>query len=379
MRRNRKKIRQKRSTLWLLAMACSILTAIYIGSYYALLLPIFVMAVMHPWMKHEGGVAILTYHSVAPNADWLPWAKEISVTPEILDAQLTALRRAGCSIISTRNFLEARKNGAPLPKRPVILHFDDGYYDNFVHARPILITHNAAATFFASTRFIEPSPRSYEALDGYMTREELRDLHANPLFEVHPHGTDHGRVPVSDHQIDILNEDNWRQNAWMTWAAQEGSLHDWARKDAPAVPLGSPVFKSAPALAAVAVDETKDAHLERVRMTLQTARDQFAELVPQSPADIFCWPQNVTVQTSRAIAADIGYISTTGGKGCNRPDEPADVLSRVHMGDRNFGFRSKTLDGVIALATARAFHGNLYWSFLIFFASTVKKIVRKLS
>ena len=63
---------------------------------------------------------------------------EIAVAPETLARHLDALRAASCTILSTRDYLARRLAGAALPSRAVLLHFDDGYLDNWLAAAPIL-------------------------------------------------------------------------------------------------------------------------------------------------------------------------------------------------------------------------------------------------
>jgi peptidoglycan/xylan/chitin deacetylase (PgdA/CDA1 family) len=372
----RRVARRRRVWAWYACMAAALAPLALGMPAWSVALPIATALLLHPWMRREDGVAILTYHSVAPSSAWLPWAREIAVCPETLNRQLTMLRRGGCTLVSTRAIIDAREKGLALPDRPVALHFDDGYYDNWLHAAPILKRHAAPACFFVTTRFIEPSPRTTPegADDGYMTAEEIRDLNDHPGFEVHPHGTDHGRVAISGRAVATLSPRNWRGHAWMIWRSGDGSLHDWHRREHPPLPYGTEVPESAPALAAPAVCETRAAFEARIRDTLATSRHCLRDIC-DTPADIYCWPENEVGPEGRKIAAGLGFRATTGGLCRNAPGEPPEVLSRVHMGDRALGFRWVWADGLLALATARAFHGNYYWALLLAPAAALRRLV----
>lgn len=101
------------------------------------------------------GVAVLTYHSVSPNPGWLPWSREIAVHPDTFARHLATLKRMGCTMLGTRDYLDRRAAGETTANA-VVLHFDDGYLDNWLYAVPALDAHDVPATFFASLDFIEP-------------------------------------------------------------------------------------------------------------------------------------------------------------------------------------------------------------------------------
>lgn len=318
----------------------------------------------HRFMIAPPGVPILTYHSVSPDPDWLPWAREIAVHPDTLAAHLAAIRRAGRTIVSSRALVEARRGGGALPRRPVVLHFDDGYLDNWLHAAPILRREQAPAAFFASLDFVEPGIvlRTAGAGDrGYMNWAELAVLDADPLFEVEPHGVDHGRVPVSERVVGRLTAANWRELAWLQWAAMPGPKHDWHRAEAPpAVPLGSPVPESEGALAAPALGESGEAFHARIADHLGRCVHAWRARLGRAPF-LFCWPENRVCAAGREIATALGYGATTAGNGRNAASEPAASLSRIHAGDRALGFRFLPAERLRIRAAIGLFEGNHYW------------------
>src|SRR3954454_2087510 len=84
-------------------------------------------------------IPILMYHVVsAPepgtrkNEAWL-WVPKSSFR-----RQMTALKRAGYRAITLRQAFDGWREGTPLPRRPIIVSFDDGYPSQYTNARPVL-------------------------------------------------------------------------------------------------------------------------------------------------------------------------------------------------------------------------------------------------
>lgn len=82
-------------------------------------------------------VPILMYHHVAPPPAGTR-APALWVQPRTFAAQLRALRRAGYRAVTLGRVWDAWSGGAPLPRRPLVLSFDDGYADQVRHALPAL-------------------------------------------------------------------------------------------------------------------------------------------------------------------------------------------------------------------------------------------------
>jgi peptidoglycan/xylan/chitin deacetylase (PgdA/CDA1 family) len=92
---------------------------------------------------------VLLYHRIGPP---LPSPHpELTVSPQKFESQLRFLVRQGFTGISSASWLAALADGVPLPPRPIVLTFDDGYADLAERAFPSLKRLGWSATVFIST------------------------------------------------------------------------------------------------------------------------------------------------------------------------------------------------------------------------------------
>jgi peptidoglycan/xylan/chitin deacetylase (PgdA/CDA1 family) len=82
-------------------------------------------------------IPILTYHVVGTPAPGVPYP-QLWVSRPAFAAEMAALRRAGYWGITLAQAWRAWTRGGPLPRRPVVVSFDDGYRGDYTHARPVL-------------------------------------------------------------------------------------------------------------------------------------------------------------------------------------------------------------------------------------------------
>jgi peptidoglycan/xylan/chitin deacetylase (PgdA/CDA1 family) len=130
-------------------------------------------------------VPILMYHHVidpGPSANSLE--KDLSVLPVRFEQQLSYLKDAGYETISTTDLIYHLTLGAPLPAKPIIITFDDGYADNYIHAFPLLQKYGFSATFYVVTDYVD------RGLSRYMTWEQIEEMAASGM-EIGSHSRDH--------------------------------------------------------------------------------------------------------------------------------------------------------------------------------------------
>jgi peptidoglycan/xylan/chitin deacetylase (PgdA/CDA1 family) len=100
------------------------------------------------WLRGRlvGGTLILGYHSIS---EGVSDASSICVTPQHFAEQLQVLSQIA-RVISLRELVGSLQE-AHVPKRAVVLTFDDGYTDLLHHAKPLLEHHQTPVTVFVTT------------------------------------------------------------------------------------------------------------------------------------------------------------------------------------------------------------------------------------
>jgi peptidoglycan/xylan/chitin deacetylase (PgdA/CDA1 family) len=99
--------------------------------------------------RHSGRastIPVLMYHRIAE--DGPAELARYRVAPAVFEQQIEWLTRAGFKGITTQELATALLAGAPLPAKPVLITFDDGYADFATAAWPVLCKAGMPATLF---------------------------------------------------------------------------------------------------------------------------------------------------------------------------------------------------------------------------------------
>lgn len=117
-------------------------------------------------------VPILMYHYISvPPADADAVRRDLSVTPETFESHLAYLRQAGYETITMKQLIYGLSQEAPLPSKPIIISFDDGYRDHYENAFPLLRKYSYTGIFFVFTQVID----TYNV--DYLTWEMVIEMH----------------------------------------------------------------------------------------------------------------------------------------------------------------------------------------------------------
>ncbi|MET7681843.1 polysaccharide deacetylase family protein [Streptomyces sp. NPDC005423] len=140
------------------------------------------------------------YHSVATSPN--DATRALSVTPEAFAEQMALLAGLGRTPVDTAALAARWRTGKPLPERPVLITFDDGYEGVHRHALPVLAQHGFAATLFVSTGWLRGEHDTGGGLDTMLDWDQVREL-AGAGVEIGGHSHTHP-------QLDQLDDDTLR-------------------------------------------------------------------------------------------------------------------------------------------------------------------------
>src|SRR5208282_4868023 len=97
-------------------------------------------------------VPILIYHAIRPEKiSDSPFVLKYVCTPKLFEKEMSYLHNNGYTSISFEDLTNYFNNKKVLPKKPVIISFDDSWRDQYIYALPILKRYHFKATFFIIT------------------------------------------------------------------------------------------------------------------------------------------------------------------------------------------------------------------------------------
>lgn len=144
---------------------------------------------------------ILIFHHIGPIPDVVkndPIRQGLTVSTATLESHLKMLKDnqfTPITFLDIRDFLDHKK---ALPAKPIMLHFDDGYEDNFTEALPLLKKYQMPGVFYIITDKV--------GTPDYMTWDQVEALHAQGS-EIGSHTRTHPDLPQTSSNPKRLEEE----------------------------------------------------------------------------------------------------------------------------------------------------------------------------
>lgn len=132
---------------------------------------------------------VLMYHSILKDA---AQAGKYTLSPSILKSDFTYLQEHGYQTITVSDLLDYVENGTPLPEKPVMITFDDGYYNNYVYAYPLLqeMQMKAVISIIGSQTALFTENGQENAYWSHLTTERCREMAESGTIEIQNHSYD---------------------------------------------------------------------------------------------------------------------------------------------------------------------------------------------
>jgi peptidoglycan/xylan/chitin deacetylase (PgdA/CDA1 family) len=130
-------------------------------------------------------VPILMYHYISdPPTGADEVRRDLSLPGPDFELQLRYLVNEGYQSVTMQDLVTHIQRGTPLPEKPIVLTFDDGYKDAFTVALPLLKKYGFTGTFFIFTKPIDEENREY------LTWQEV-ELMSSAGMEIGSHSYSH--------------------------------------------------------------------------------------------------------------------------------------------------------------------------------------------
>ena len=121
------------------------------------------------WLPGRYVVPIIMYHQVThtdhPQPNW--------VSPENFEWQMAYLKDHGYDVIPLDDLVMSARAGKVLPRKSVVITFDDGYENNYTHAFKILKKYGFPATIFV--------PSDKVNTKGRLTWDQMKEMIASGI------------------------------------------------------------------------------------------------------------------------------------------------------------------------------------------------------
>lgn len=151
-------------------------------------------------MSHDD-VPILLYHSIAdtPDDPFAHW----TIPPSRFGDHLDVIQAENCTALTVSELVRLTASSAPLPPRPVVITFDDGFADTATTAWPQLQDRGLPATVYITTGPLR--------MPGLWTQHERSGrrpmLTTDAVQRLDREGCEIGAHTVTHPELDCLQED----------------------------------------------------------------------------------------------------------------------------------------------------------------------------
>ncbi|MBI5150335.1 MAG: polysaccharide deacetylase family protein [Candidatus Omnitrophica bacterium] len=127
-------------------------------------------------------VPIMMYHHVSPDNV----SQSDTVSPRRFEWHMAYLKANHFNVLSLSDLVRAVRERKSLPRKSVVITFDDGYQDNYTHAFPVLKKYHFPATMFVISDVINTP--------GFLTTAQIREMAAWGI-EIGSHTRTHPYLP----------------------------------------------------------------------------------------------------------------------------------------------------------------------------------------
>lgn len=139
--------------------------------------------------REEIALPILMYHAITEEPKKIG---KFVISKEMLEEDLCYLREQGYQTVTVNQVIDYVKHDGSLPEKPIMLTFDDGYYNNYCYAYPLLKKYNMQAVISLIGKYTDLYTDTPDENPAYshITWDEVREMMNSGLVEFQNHSYD---------------------------------------------------------------------------------------------------------------------------------------------------------------------------------------------
>lgn len=131
-----------------------------------------------PLITEDSSIPVLMFHSITEVK-----GNELQTSKAQFKQEMQYLKDKGYTTLTLTELYGFFEKNKSVPKKSVVITFDDGYVDNYTNAYPILKQFGFKATIFDITSTVDTST-------AYLTSAQLKELDSNGI-DIEPHTLTH--------------------------------------------------------------------------------------------------------------------------------------------------------------------------------------------
>jgi len=127
---------------------------------------------------------VIMYHSVDGNDQ----VSKLSISPKSFSRQMEFLKKNKYNVVSLEKLASYMRSGERMPPKTIAITFDDGFYNNYQYAYPVLKKYGLPATIFVIVSKI--------GKPGYLGWKEIKEMSDSGLITIGSHTMSHLWLPA---------------------------------------------------------------------------------------------------------------------------------------------------------------------------------------
>lgn len=136
--------------------------------------------------QEQVDLPVLMYHSILKDE---ARANDYVLSPTTLAADLDYLKQHGYETVTTGQLVDYVDGQGGLPEKPILITFDDGFYNNYLYAYPLLKERGMCAVIspIGDQTVMYTENGQENAYWSYLSMERLVEMQESGVFEIGNH------------------------------------------------------------------------------------------------------------------------------------------------------------------------------------------------